>query len=219
MMPMANAFVSSVMHTRGLGSAAVEISAESSVDGVDTRLTGTGGVDLGRGFGNILWTDAGGESREIVNDVAVFVQSDGPGSTWTRLPEGQKRPTTALTAPLAGLGALSDVASLGTEDVGGRPATHYAGKLPADAANLAALGLTDEQIARLAGQADGATIDVSAWVDSASRIVRVDRSVDLPGPDGDRARPGCRRCCRTSARTSTSPRHRRRASRTHRPAR
>jgi hypothetical protein len=192
-MPMANPFVSAVMHMRGLGSAAVDVEADYHLDGTDSRRTGVGAVDLGRGFGNVLWTDADGSEREIVNDVAVFVQSDGPDSPWTRLPEGVVRPTTPLNAPLAGLGAIEDPTWGGTETIDGRMVTRYDGRLPADPVSLAALGLTAAQVSRLGVSVGDATVAVSAWVDSANRIVRVDRSLDVPdGTDAARVRVSTR---------------------------
>jgi hypothetical protein len=175
MMPTPNEFVSAVMHTRDLGSANVEITVDTTIDGSRQHLDGVGAVALGRGFGNILWTDDEGTMRVINNDVATFVRDDEPSGLWNQLPDGVSTPRTAFADPIASLGLLADVLADGVEEIDGIPTTRYTGRLAADPKSLAAFGLADDQIATLTGTAGGLSVTVTAWVDSTGQIVRVDR--------------------------------------------
>ena len=182
MMPTANDFVSGVMHTRDLGSANVDITVDTTIEGSHQHLDGVGAVALGRGFGNILWTDADGTTRIINNDVATFVRSDEPSGLWNQLPEGTSTPRTAFANPIASLGSLSDVRTEAVEEIDGVGTTRYTGQLSADPQNLAAFGLTDDVIATLADTSGGSSITVTAWVNDTGQIVRVDRSfTSAPG--------------------------------------
>ncbi|MCX6432379.1 MAG: hypothetical protein NTX29_06185 [Actinobacteria bacterium] len=187
MMPTPNAFVSAVMHTRDLGSADVDITVDTSLDGSTDHVDGIGAVALDRGFGNIAWTGADGTTRVINNDVAIFVRDDVAGGMWTRLPEGQLEPRTAFANPLAGLGLLQNVVSADAEAIDGSHATRYSGRLPADQQALSAFGLTDEEITRLGDTSRAPGIDVTAWVDDAGRLLRVDRAFRLPAESGTSA--------------------------------
>ena len=176
MMPSANEFVSAVMHTRDLGSANVDITVDTLIDGARQHLDGIGAVALGRGFGNILWTDPTGTTRIINNDVATFVRDDEPDGMWNELPESAITPRTAFADPIASLGLLSDIRSDGAEEIDGIATTRYTGRLSADPQNLAAFGLTEDVIATLADASGGSSISVTAWADQTGQIVRVDRS-------------------------------------------
>jgi hypothetical protein len=184
-MPMAGSLATAVMHTRGLATADVTITRQITVAGVERELTGVGGIDTRRGLGNILWTAEDGASvREIVNNIAIFIQSDVPSGRWTRLPEGEVTSTTKLADPLAGLGSMDGLLEGGQEILDGLRTTKYTGQLPTDPAALAALGLSEPQIAGIDDAWQGASTDITAWVDDSDRIVRVDRSFEVTTPGG-----------------------------------
>ena len=184
MMPTPNDFVSAVMHTRDLGSADVDITVDTSLDGSTDHVDGIGAVALDRGFGNIAWTGADGTTRVINNDVGIYVRDDVARDRWTQFPEDQFNPRTAFANPLAGLGLLQDVVSADAEAIDGSHATRYTGRLPADRQALSAFGLTDDEITRLGDTSRAPDIDVTAWVDDADRLLRVDRAFRLPAEAG-----------------------------------
>ena len=70
------------------------------------------------------------------------------------------------------------------EDEGAEGQTVYSGLLPSDPDRLAELGFTDEEFVGIGDAWQGASIDVDVWVDRLGRVVRVDRSFDVAGPDG-----------------------------------
>jgi hypothetical protein len=184
MMPTASDFVSSVIRTRDLGTADLEVQVESQVDGRQQRLAGSGGSSLGEGLGDMEWTQGDTRFRELSNDVAVFVQTPPGADRWTRLAKGEVTQTTGFADPLRGLGVLQSVTDEGTEPVGDITARRYSGQVPADASALRALGLTQDSIDAI--QAAGATapITVTAWVDPAGRVVRVVRSYNSSSGSG-----------------------------------
>ena len=118
------------------------------------------------------------------NGKGLFVQTEVPDGTWTRLPSERSTPTGRLAEPLRGLGGLADVTRAGSDDLDGTPTTRYTGTLPASPDTLALLGFSDEELVQIGTDWQGSVVDVTVWVDGAGRVVGVERS---PGPaDGDR---------------------------------
>lgn len=180
--PSADDFVASVMRTRDLATAAVEVTVITDVGGSVRTLTGSGVSAMSNGYGDILWTDAGGAvTRELSNGKGLFVQTDVPDGTWTRLPDERATPTGRLADPLRGLGGLSDVTAAGSEDLDGVATTRYTGTLPASPESLALLGFSDEELVEIGTDWQDAVVDVIVWIDAKGRVVGIERSLDLPG--------------------------------------
>ena len=184
MMPTANDFVTSLIRTRDLGTAAVEIEVRTTVGDVTRELTGTGAVATDPGFGNLTWTGESGQTHEIINDIATYVQSDPPDGMWTRLAEGDRTPTTGFADPLSGLGGLALVTNEGADEVDGIPATRYSGTLQIDPNRMVELGLSEAEIAGIGDAWQGASMEVDAWVDAKGRVVHITRVAELIGQDG-----------------------------------
>ncbi len=185
LMPSANPFTSAVVFTNGLGTARLAITNTVTV-GADTT-TRTGDVVAAmdpRGYGSGEWTQGRATVEELAADKAVYERTAGATGPWTAHPEGERTLTSALLAPLTGLGELSDVRAEGAESIGDVIATRYTGTLAATPDRLRALGLTDADLAVVGEAAAGAPITVTAWVDGSNRIVRVDREYRVTAPDG-----------------------------------
>lgn len=185
--PSASDLVAAVTHTRGLGTAAVDISVRTDADGAVRTLDGSGGIDLGKGYGDLLWrADDDSPVRELSNGKGLYVQSEVPTGTWARLPDVRSTPTGPLADPLRGLGTLQGVAeSDASIDPLGR---RFTGTQPASTEALQLLGLTDEERTGLGDAWQRQPIDVTVWIDDARRVVRVDRSAQFPGGAGDAVR-------------------------------
>jgi hypothetical protein len=179
--PSADAFVASVMRTRDLATAALEITVTTEVGGFVRSLTGEGTSAVSNGYGDLRWTDSSGAvTRELANGKGLFVQTDVPDGTWTRLPDERATPTGRLADPLRGLGGLLGVTKAGPEDLDGMPTTRYTGTLPASPESLALLGFSDEELVEIGTDWQGAVIDVTVWIDSKGRVVGIERALDLP---------------------------------------
>jgi hypothetical protein len=179
--PSADEFVASVMRTRDLATAALEVTVSTDVGGDLRTLTGSGSSAVSNGYGELLWTDADGTTtREVSNGKGLFVQTDVPDGLWTRLPDERSTPTGRLADPLRGLGGLQDVVRTGAEELGGIPATRYDGTLPASADGLLLMGFSDEELVAIGEDWQGAVIEVTVWVDGRGRVVGIERSLDLP---------------------------------------
>jgi hypothetical protein len=179
--PSADEFVASVMRTRDLATAALEVTVSTDVGGDLRTLTGSGTSAISRGYGELLWTDAAGATtREVSNGKGLFVQTDVPDGLWTRLPDERSTPTGRLADPLRGLGGLQDVVRAGPEELGGTPATRYTGVLPASPDSLLLMGFSDEELVAIGEDWQGGVIDVTVWVDSGGRVIGIRRSLDLP---------------------------------------
>jgi hypothetical protein len=180
--PSADDFVASVMRTRGLGTAVLEIRVATSVSDAVRTLNGTGDAGISKGYGDLLWTDASGAvTRELSNGKGLFVQTDVPDGMWTLLPDERATPTGRLADPLRGLGSLADVVVEGPEEFDGIPATRYTGTLPASPESLALLGFSDEELVEIGTDWQGGVVQVTAWIDGRGRVIGVQRSLDLPG--------------------------------------
>lgn len=180
--PSADDFVASVMRTRDLATADLDVTVTTDVAGVARTLTGTGSAAVAQSYGDMTWTDASGATtRELSNGKGLFVQTDVPDGLWTRLPDERATPTSRLADPLRGLGGVADVTREGAEDLEGVPTIRYTGSLPASPESLALLGFSDEELVDIGTDWQGAVVDVTVWIDGRGRVVGVQRSLDLPG--------------------------------------
>lgn len=179
--PSADDFVASVMRTRDLATAVLDITVSTAVGDVARTLDGTGTAAIDQGYGDLEWTDAAGAvTRELSNGKGLFVQTEVPDGTWTRLPSERSTPTGRLAEPLRGLGGLADVTRAGSDDLDGTPTTRYTGTLPASPDTLTLLGFSDEELVQIGTDWQGSVVNVIVWVDGAGRVVGVERSLDLP---------------------------------------
>jgi hypothetical protein len=179
--PSADDFVASVMRTRDLSTADLQVTVTTDVGDSIRTLTGTGEAAVAQGYGDMQWTDASGAvTRELSNGKGLFVQTDVPDGMWTRLPDERSTPTARLVDPLRGLGALQAVSRVGAEDFEGSPATRYTGTLPASEESLALLGFSDEELVGIGADWQGGVVEVIAWTDDRGRVVGIERSLVLP---------------------------------------
>lgn len=179
--PSADDFVASVMRTRDLATADLDVTVTTDVGGVVRTLTGEGSSAVGKGYGDMLWTDADGAvTRELSNGQGLFVQIDVPDGTWIRLPDERATPTGRLVDPLRGLGGVAEVAEAGAEDLDGVATTRYTGTIPASPESLALLGFSDEELVEIGSDWQDGIIDVTVWIDERGRVVGLERSLDLP---------------------------------------
>lgn len=179
--PSADEFVASVMRTRDLGTAALEVTVSTDVGGTRRTLGGSGVSAVSQGYGDLLWTDADGDvTRELSNGKGLFVQTDVPDGTWTLLPDERATPTGRLADPLRGLGGLADVTAAGADELDGVPATRYTGALPASPDSLALLGFSDEELVEIGTDWQGGVVDVNVWIDARGRVIGIERTLDLP---------------------------------------
>ena len=179
--PAANAYVASVMKTRGLGTAKASIIADTRIGPQERSLTATGGLDLNRGFGDLIWTDADGTTfRELSNGKGLFVQSQVPDGSWVKDAGVDASATGRVADALRGLGTLSGLRLDGTEVFQGLAFQRYVGTVPVSAIALQQVGIGAEDAKAIAAEVPGAEVTVTVWIDPSGRVVRVDRSVDLP---------------------------------------
>ena len=179
--PAVNDFVSTVMRTRGLGTADLTVEVSTTTDEGTVRLSGTGPAGFSKGYGSLEWvTDDGEVFTELSNGKGLFVQVGGPAAMWTHSPDAWSTPTSRLADPLRGIGTAIDVVDAGPTRLGEVDTVGYTARIPADPESLSLMGLSDEQIASLGDSWRGEWIDVSVWVDERGRIIRVERTVDLP---------------------------------------
>jgi hypothetical protein len=179
--PAVNDFVSTVMRTRGLGAADLSIEVNVTTDEGTVRLIGTGPASLGQGYGGLDWvTEDGDVFTEVSNGKGLFVQADGPTEMWTHSTEKWPTPTSRLADPLRGIGTATDVVKVGSASLGKLDTVRYTGRIPASPESLMLMGLEDEQIAALEDSWRDQWIDIAVWADPRGRIVRIERSVDLP---------------------------------------
>lgn len=182
-MPSADEFVSAIVATRSMGTADVVVDVtEESASGT-VRLQARGPAVLPRGRADLIWTGQG-TFRELVNDQAIFTQPDPPDGPWIRTPKEGSTRTSGFADVLRGLGVLKDVHLVGNETLGGVPTRRYLGWLPADAAELAGLGLTPSEVDQYRSQSPDGRVQVTVWLDSFDHVVRVDRDLEsslVPG--------------------------------------
>ena len=168
--------------TRTWAASQIGVSVRSTIDGERRDLRGAGEVAIDKGYGDIDWTSGDSHGRELVNDRAIFTQSEAPGGAWVRTESSDRTPTSAFADPLRHLTRLEHVSPSGTAQLDGFEAARYHGTLPVTAANLEGLALTDDDVARVIATVGPAqSIDVTVWVDPHHRIVRIDRSLELDG--------------------------------------
>jgi hypothetical protein len=178
--PSPDPYTSALIMTRTWAAAEIQTSVDSSIDGVVQQLRGVGEVAIDKGYADLTWTGAGSTFRELVNDRAIFTQSDGPSSIWVRTESEGRTATSAFADPLVNLTRVEGVSRDGNEDMNGYSAEKYRGTLPITAQNLEGLGLTDSEVSTIVDGADPVDVVlVRVWVDPNHRLVRIERSIDL----------------------------------------
>lgn len=161
---MANPVVSALEIAQSLGTARATIDVANSVGDEDRMFTGSGVVDLGQGWSDLMWT-GDGSVRELVTREGTFLSDDADGR-WLAFPDGT--PTSRIADVFDGLVAVPVWTVAGAEQIGTGSATRYTGVLREWSSGL---GLNDAETEALL--AAGATIDISAWVDGQGRLVRI----------------------------------------------
>jgi len=170
--------------TRTWAAAEIDVAAATTIDGRTVERHGTGEVAIDKGYADIDWTTATSHAHELVNDHAIFTQDEAPDGVWVRTESGGRTPTSAFANPLLHLTDLRDVAPDGTGEMDGFEAVRYRGTLPVTAADLEGLAVDDDTVNRIVAAADADdAIVVTVWVDPHHRAARIDRSLDIAGPD------------------------------------
>lgn len=175
--PAASPLTTAVEATAALGTARIALGTSAQVgDGREYRVAGSGTVDLGQRLGLLLLRTDAGDQGLLVNRDGTFVSTDG-GATWMALPPGEQTPHTGSIDVLRGLADLP-VYSSEPAVVDGIDTTRYDAVVPADdiESAIAGMGIPLEDPAALAGWVEP-WLAVSAWVDGAGRIVRVERTL------------------------------------------
>jgi hypothetical protein len=149
---------------QSLGTARATIDVANTVGDEDRMFTGSGVVDLGRGWSDLTWTGEG-SVRELVTREGTFLSGDVDGR-WLAFPDGT--PTSRIADVFDGLVAVPVWSAAGAEQIGTGSATRFTGVLRDWSSGL---GLNDAEAEALL--AAGATIDISAWVDGQGRLVRI----------------------------------------------
>lgn len=158
----------------------VEVQLITNVEGFERITSGIGYVELGRGFGDIRWTDDLGESREVISPSGHFLEID---ATWFEVATGRELPTTVAFDPLAGLATATNVVLTGSDQVQGEPAIRLEADLD-PSLGVDMMGFSDEERTVFAGETDGSLV-ATMWVDTEGRIVRLVREYVASSVDGD----------------------------------
>ena len=176
--PSADPLTNAVETTASLGTARVTLGASSRVgDDPELRVAGSGTVDLSDAQGYLVLRVTGGTEGDdvgiLVNDEGGFVSDDG-GASWAELAPRQQAPFLAAVDPLRGLAGLGSLATAEEAVVDGLDATRYDAELPTDSLDEALVGFG---IATELGDWEAPVLRLSAWVDDAGRVVRVERTL------------------------------------------
>jgi len=182
MMPSANDFTSAVTATRSLGTADVDVSVELTGTDGPRQWHATGAAVLPRGRADLTWTSETGTFRELVNDQAIFTQSQPPDGPWIRTAYPGTTATSGYADTLRGLSILRDVTPEGPGSLDGVATSRYSGWLPATQAELQALGLTAGEAKQLVDALPDGRVAVTVWLDSGGHIVQVARDFVPPAP-------------------------------------
>jgi hypothetical protein len=177
LLPSADAFTSSVVATRAMGTARATFDVRTSAPSRTDDRRGAGAAVLSSGWGDVTWSSSADTYRELVNTRGIYVQADPPAGRWEQRPLDAPTLTSGYVDALRDLGVLKEVADEGIDSASGVPATRYTGWLPLDARESALLGLTAADLATIPAGADQPREGVTAWVDDFGHIVRVERRV------------------------------------------
>lgn len=177
--PASSDYVDALEHTRSLGTASVTIVIDPTRLG-QGPLSGTGAVAFYDGHGDLAWTRPDGSVvRERSNSRGVFVQDEPPDGPWRRATATP--PTVLLTDPLRGLGQVVSPQLLGSDIVDGESTERWSGTMHATSEQLDLLALGPAERAALPADPSELAVRVTAWIDDAGRLHRVDRELVAPG--------------------------------------
>ncbi len=166
--------------TREADASTIEAQLITNVEGFERILSGIGYVEMAQRYGDIVWTDDLGVSREVITSTGHFLELDG---SWFEIDGLGGLPTTVAFDPLAGLNDATDVVDAGVEDVGDEPTV----RLDADLDPVAArgtMGFSEEETTVFAEGADASLI-ATIWIDADGMIVRILREYRSTSIDGD----------------------------------
>ena len=173
--PSATVLTSAVSATTARGTARLEITVLSTVEGFDDEIQGEGLAVLNAGDVDLTWNSVVGQTHEILLADDLFVQLEPPSGAWVTVPAEEWTPTAAAGRPLRGLSDLMDVRLDGVEILDGVESTRYSGFLNL-AGNGDGLGLNSRAL-QLAAASPSARIAATVWIDSSGLIVQVMRTL------------------------------------------
>lgn len=176
--PSADPILSALTATTARGTARVSLELLTAADGFERTLLGEGIVDFARPAGDLKWSGAAGQSREVRTEEGFFVEVE-PGQ-WLSVDPATSTPTSDTPAVLRGIADLREPRKVGSELIGGQSATRITGWLPA-AGNAGGLGLTAVERAVVDGSPQ-ARLQVTIWIDESGRIVQVLRTLEQTDP-------------------------------------
>ena len=176
--PSADPIRSALTATTARGTARVSLELLTAADGLERTLLGEGIVDFARPAGDLNWSGAAGQSREVRTEEGFFVEVE-PGQ-WLAVDPAMSTPTSDASVVLRGIADLRESAQVGSELIGGQPATRITGWLPATG-NSGGLGLTAPELAVVDGSPQ-ARLQVTIWIDESGRIVQVLRTLQQAEP-------------------------------------
>lgn len=180
-----DAWRSAVDTTSAAGSALLEAQLITDVEGFERITSGTGYLELQTGHGDIEWTDALGDSRELITPDGHFLELDG---TWFQIERSGSLPTTVAFDPLAGLASATNIMATGTEEVLGMQTYRFDADLD-PSLGVELMGFSEEERTVFATEPtspeQAGTLIATMWVDEEGRIVRVLREFEATSVDGD----------------------------------
>ena len=166
--------------TGGSDGAVVDVQLITDVEGFERITSGEGYVEMNQGYGDIVWTDELGTTREVLTADGHFLEVDG---TWFAIESPGSLPTTVAFDPLRGLDAATNVVDAGGEVVFGVNTTRLDAQLdPSQGAT--SMGFSDEERTVFVDN-DDASLTSTMWVDEQGRIVRLLRDYRSESVDGD----------------------------------
>ena len=173
--PAATVLTSAVSATTARGTARLEITVLSTVEGFDDEIQGEGLAVLNAGDVDLTWNSVVGQTHEIILADNLFVQLEPPSGAWVTVPVEEWTPTAAAGRPLRGLSGVMDVRLDGVEFLDGVEATRYSGFLDL-AGHSDGLGLNSRAL-QLAAASPSTRIAATVWIDSSGLIVQVMRTL------------------------------------------
>jgi hypothetical protein len=179
LMPTNNAYLSSLMHTEAMGVSHLDVDLSLTKDGKTVSRSASGSTAMGKGFGELLWTDT--KVRERANGQGVYLQDDAPLGPWRQLPKGDTTDTMLLVDALWGLGKATGVTCTALSGIAAHMCT---GTVPLDAELLARLGLPKADAQRLSADALGQPLLLTVWTDGQGRITQVRRHAQIAAASG-----------------------------------
>ena len=173
--PSATVLTSAVSATTARGTARLEITVLSTVEGFDDEIQGEGLAVLNAGDADLTWNSVVGQTHEIILADNLFVQLEPPSGAWVTVPAEEWTPTAAAGRPLRGLSDVMDVRLDGVEFLDGVEATRYSGFLEL-AGHSDGLGLNSRAL-QIAAASPSTRIAATVWIDSSGLIVQVMRTL------------------------------------------